>query len=413
MLVKHPLFTVATALGGFAAIALTLPAAAQQGDVLTLGAAVSLTGKYASSGQDTKDGYDIAVKKINDAGGVTVAGKKYKLEVRYYDDESTPARAAQLAERLIQQDGIKYILGPYGSGLTKAMAPVTEKYKVPMIEANGAARELFQNGWRFLFATLTTADKYVAPAVELIAEQAKKAGKDPSSIKIVMAFENDPFSLDVRTGVVELAKKYNMQILVDDKLPPEINDMAATLTKAKALKPDLLIVSGHEKGAALVIRQTAEMKVDVPMIATTHCDTAQVTEKQPKISDYVLCASQWDRSLKFSDKLFGSAEDFAKAFEKEYKRAPSYQVAESAAAVMVFADAFSRSKDLSPEAVRDAIAATDLKTFYGPIKFNAVGENAGKPMIMFQVQNGQYKVVYPPDVANAQLIYPMPTWAKR
>ncbi|MDB5368432.1 MAG: amino acid transporter substrate-binding protein [Rhodospirillales bacterium] len=393
--------------------ALALPASAQQGDVLTLGAAVSLTGKYASSGQDTKDGYDITVKKINEAGGVAIGGKKYKLEVKYYDDESTPARAAQLAERLIQQDGIKYILGPYGSGLTKAMAPITEKYKVPMIEANGAARELFQNGWKYLFATLTTADQYVAPSVELVAEQAQKAGKDPSTVKIVMAFENDPFSLDVRTGIVEAAKKYKMQILVDDKLPPDINDMAATLTKVKALKPDLLIVSGHEKGAALVVRQTAEMKVDVPMIATSHCDTAQITEKQPKISDYVLCASQWDRSLKFSDKLFGSAEDFAKLFEKDYKRSPSYQVAESAAAVMVFADAFSRSKELTPEAVRDAIAATDIKTFYGPIKFDETGQNAGKKMIMFQVQNGQYKVVYPAEVANAQLIYPIPSWSKR
>jgi branched-chain amino acid transport system substrate-binding protein len=393
--------------------ALALPACAQQGDVLTLGAAVSLTGKYASSGQDTKDGYDITVKKINENGGVTVAGKKYKLEVKYYDDESTPARAAQLAERLIQQDGIKYILGPYGSGLTKAMAPITEKYKVPMIEANGAARELFQNGWKYLFATLTTADLYVSPALELAAQQAKNAGKDPSTVKVVMAFENDPFSLDVRNGIEEVANKYKMHVLVDDKLPPDINDMAATLTKAKALKPDVLIVSGHEKGAALVVRQSAEMKVDVPMIATSHCDTAQITEKQPKISDYVLCSSQWDRSLKFSDKLFGSAEDFAKQFEKEYKRAPSYQVAESAAAAMVFADAFSRAKDLSPEAVRDAISATDLKTFYGPIKFDASGQNAGKPMIMFQVQNGQYKVVYPAEVANAQLIYPMPSWSKR
>jgi branched-chain amino acid transport system substrate-binding protein len=393
--------------------ALALPACAQQGDVLTLGAAVSLTGKYASSGQDTKDGYDITVKKINENGGVTVAGKKYKLEVKYYDDESTPARAAQLAERLIQQDGIKYILGPYGSGLTKAMAPITEKYKVPMIEANGAARELFQNGWKYLFATLTTADLYVSPALELAAQQAKNAGKDPSTVKVVMAFENDPFSLDVRNGIEEVANKYKMHVLVDDKLPPDINDMAATLTKAKALKPDVLIVSGHEKGAALVVRQSAEMKVDVPMIATSHCDTAQITEKQPKISEYVLCSSQWDRSLKFSDKLFGSAEDFAKQFEKEYKRAPSYQVAESAAAAMVFADAFSRAKDLSPEAVRDAISATDLKTFYGPIKFDASGQNAGKPMIMFQVQNGQYKVVYPAEVANAQLIYPMPSWSKR
>src|SRR6059058_2261449 len=102
-----------------------------EGDTVVLGAAVSLTGKYSVNGKNTKDGYDLAVKRINEMGGVKVGGKAYKLKVLYYDDESTPARGAQLAERLISQDGVQFVLGAYSSGLTKAIAPVTEKYKVP------------------------------------------------------------------------------------------------------------------------------------------------------------------------------------------------------------------------------------------------------------------------------------------
>src|SRR3546814_17304262 len=93
-----------------------------------------------------------------------------------------------------------------------------------------------------------------------------------------MAFENDPFSQDVRVGVVDAAKKHGMEIVIDDKLPPELNDMAATLTKVKALKPDILVVSGHAKGAATAVRQISEMKVDVPILAMTHCDSADVAE---------------------------------------------------------------------------------------------------------------------------------------
>jgi len=103
------------------ALALTLaaPASAKvEGDEIILGAAISLTGKYSSNGVNAKNGYDIAVKRINEMGGVKVNGKSYKLKVVYYDDESTPARGAQLAERLIQQDGVKYMLGPYSSCLT-------------------------------------------------------------------------------------------------------------------------------------------------------------------------------------------------------------------------------------------------------------------------------------------------------
>ena len=101
-----------------------MPAAAKVEDgYIVLGAAVSLSGKYSTNGKHTKNGYDLAAERINQQGGVTVDGQTYRLKIIYYDDESTPARAAQLAERLIQQDGVKFMLGPYSSGLTKAIAP--------------------------------------------------------------------------------------------------------------------------------------------------------------------------------------------------------------------------------------------------------------------------------------------------
>ena len=100
-------------------------------DVITLGAAVSETGKYSTNGVFTEKGYQLAVDKINSQGGVKVGGKTYKLAVKFYDDESSPARGAELVDRLIKQDGIKFILGPYSSGLTKAIAPETEKLQGP------------------------------------------------------------------------------------------------------------------------------------------------------------------------------------------------------------------------------------------------------------------------------------------
>jgi branched-chain amino acid transport system substrate-binding protein len=381
-------------------------ALAQGENEIVLGAAVSLTGNYSVNGKNTKDGYDLAVKRINEMGGVKISGKTYKLKIVYYDDESTPARAAQLTERLISQDGVKYMLGAYGSGLTKAMAPVTEKYKVPHVEGNGAARELFTQGYKYLFAVLSTSDYYLRDAVNLAAEVAKEHHKDPKSVKIAMAFENDPFSLDVRAGIVEDANKYGMKILIDDKLPRDINDMAATLTKVKAVKPDVLFVSGHEKGAVLVVRQVAEMNVDVPMIATTHCDSAKIAETMPRQAEGILCASQWDHKLAYKDKWFGTADDYAKRFEKEFNYPAPYQAAESTASVLVFADAFARANSLDPEKVRDALAATDLMTMYGPVKFDATGKNTKKPMVLYQVQGGDYKVVAPTKVAETKLVFP-------
>jgi branched-chain amino acid transport system substrate-binding protein len=329
-----------------AAVATATPALAKvEGDTIILGAAVSLSGKYTTAGNHTKKGYDLAVKRLNEMGGIKVGGKRYKLAIKYYDDESTPARGAQLAERLIQQDGIKFMLGPYSSGLTKAIAPVTEKYKIPMVEGNGASRSLFNKGYRYLFAVLSTSEQYLAEAINLAAEQARKAGRDPSSLKVAIAVENDPFSLDVRAGVIDDAARYGMQVVIDDKLPKEINDMSATLNKVKALKPDLLVVSGHSKGAALVTRQVAEMRVDVPMLAITHCESAKVDDKA-KFGDnanYTLCATQWAPTMTYKDRWFGSAGEYAKTFEKVYGYVPPYQAAESTAAVLVYIDALERA----------------------------------------------------------------------
>ena len=110
-------------------------ASAMDCGTIELGSAISLTGKYATNGVHAKNGYEFAIKKIAENGGVKMGDKCYNFNVTYYDDESKGDRAATLAERLINQDKVQYMLGPYSSGMTKAIAPVTEKYGIPMIEA--------------------------------------------------------------------------------------------------------------------------------------------------------------------------------------------------------------------------------------------------------------------------------------
>ena len=377
-------------------------------ETIVLGAAVSQTGKFSVSGIYTREGYDFAVEKINAAGGVKVGNETYKLEVKYYDDESDAARATQLAERLVSQDGVKFILGPYGSPITAAMAPVVEKLQVPMVEANGAARSLFTKGYKYTFAVLATSDRYLSSAVDLLAEKAKAAGKDPATLRIALAMGDDNFSQDVRTGIVEAAKKNGIQIVIDDKLPDAFTDMTATLTKVKAVKPDALFISGHEKGALTAARQIADQKVNVDMVAMTHCDSADIIKQVGDAAEYTLCASQWGPTLTYQDSLFGSAADYAKDYAAKYGHAAPYQAAESSAAVQVFADAFTRAGSLDVQKVRDALSTTKIDSFYGPIAIDSTGKNPAKDMIMMQVLKGKYVVVAPAKWAKDQVVYPRP-----
>jgi len=401
--------TIAAALTASLGLAAAPADAKVEGDTITLGAAMSLTGKYSTNGIDTQNGYELAVDMINKAGGVTVGGKSYKMKIAYYDDESTPARGAQLAERLINQDGVKYMLGPYSSGLTKAIAPVTEKYKIPMIEAEGASRSLFTQGYRYMFAVLSTSEQYLASSIALAAELAEANGKKVSDVKVALAFENDPFSLDVRAGVVEDAEKLGMNIVIDDKLPRDLADMTSTLTKVRALKPDLLVISGHAKGAVTAGRQISEMKLDVPMIAMTHCESAKITENfGAGPMEGILCPTQWSETLSYKDDLFGTAGEFDALFKKtypSYKTVP-YQAAQASAAVQVWKDAFERANSFDTDALRDAIADTDMETFYGRIKFAPEGNNIAKPMVLRQIQDGDYNVVAPTKWASSKVRHP-------
>ncbi len=396
-----------------AMMASTAIASAADCETITLGSAISLTGKYATNGVHAKNGYEFAIKKIDEAGGIKFGGKCYNFNVIYYDDESKGDRGATLAERLISQDKVQYMLGPYSSGLTKAIAPVTEKYGIPMVEAEGASRSLFNKGYKYLFAVLSTSEQYLASAVTLAGEKAVEGGKTAGDVKVAIAVENDPFSLDIRAGVMEDAAKLGMKIVIDEKLPRDLSDMTAILTKVKLVKPDLLVVSGHSKGAATAVRQIGEQKISTPMIALTHCEAADVTGNFGAAANDILCATQWSETLSYSDPIFGTAAEYEVQFKAAYpeyasKKVP-YQTAQASAAVYVFKDAFERAASLDKEKVRDAIAATDMKTFYGGIKFSEAGNNIAKPMVLRQIQDGAYNVVAPSAFASHKVNWPRKT----
>ena len=203
---------------------------------------------------------------------------------------------------------------------------------------------------------------------------AAKAGyKAPSDLRIGMAFENDGFSLDVRAGVLDVAKKYNMKIVIDDKLPADLSDMSATLTKFKALKPDILLVSGHSKGAATAARQIEEMKIQAPSLRYTHCEAAKVHVKFPKSANGLLCPTQWLQ-------ICPTVSRFLVMLRSMTKTSKSHTLSTTQAFLtrqprllplsLVFKDAFERANSFDRDKVRDALSATDMETFYGPVKFS-------------------------------------------
>ncbi len=381
-------------------------------DTIVFGAAISITGKTAKEGEYTRDGYQFAVDKVNEMGGIKVGGKTYKVALKYYDDETKPERSAQLFEKLINEDKVNLLLGPYGSSPTGTVAPIAERYHIPMVEANGAAEGVFNKGYKFSFMILSPAKLYLRGIIDLI------RAKDPSAKTVAILGENESFSKEVAAGASEYAKEKGMEVVYDELYPTNAQDVSALLTAIKGKNPQVILGSGHLQDSLLIVKTAKDLNVlPKAMGFSVGPSSPEFRDNLKKNADYIFGATQWTEALRYkgtdpwsTPQAFGAA---FRAKHPEYKVIP-YQVAESAVAVIAYKSAIEKAGTLDPGKVRDALAAIDLNSFYGRVKFDPRGVNIYKPMVVEQLQpDGNKYTVWPGDVAEKPALYPMPGWDKR
>jgi len=374
---------------------------------IKLGAAVSETGKYAREGKDTRQGYDTWVDWVNNEyGGVKVGDNCYNVEIIYYDDEGDPDTAANLAEKLITDDEVDFLLGPYSSGLTMAASAISEKYNKIMIEGNGASESLFERGFKNLFAVLTPAGNYTQSALKALA--------DKGATSVVIAYEDTAFPSAVGAGAQRWAEEYGLEILGVETYPKDVADVSAIMTKFRDMEPDVFVGGGHFNDALLFVRAAQELGFSPKaMVITVGPSNPKFVEEVGDAANYIIGPTQWEATMGYKDDYFGSAADFAARYEGMWGEPPTYQAAESTATALALQLAIEAAGSLDADAVRQALNDLDVMTFYGPINFDETGKNAGKPMGAIQIQDGVINVVAPAEAAVSELEYPMPAWDER
>ena len=195
-----------------------------------LGAAVSLTGNLAKLGAETKAGYELWMEKVNAQGGLNVKGEKRPVAITFYDDQSDANRATKLVDKLISEDGIKLILGPYSSGITLPVSTITERNRVLLMSAGGNADELFTRNFRYIFGVWPLASEPIQTTLKVI-----KAA-DPSLKNVGIAVKDNLFSLTAARGAREEAKNQDYNIVLDEKYPADVNDFSSLIGKAKGIE---------------------------------------------------------------------------------------------------------------------------------------------------------------------------------
>ena len=381
--------------------------AAAQSDTIVLGAAVQLTGKLANTGRYYGDVYRFAIDKINEKGGISVGGKKYKLALKIYDSQSDVNRGVQQYVQLVTQDKVDFLLGPFASNDALDDSSVAEKYQVPMVQGGGASSQIFSRGYKYIFGTLPPADDYFASTIAMIG----KLNLKPKSVVLIAA--DDSFDVSVANGTRKLLKQAGIEPVLDKQFRETSPEFSSLLSLTKTKEPEVILWAGHESEALSFIRQAKSLDVSPSLFwsFTVGVPTSDFRKALGKDAEYTFGMTSWLPDKTVKDDWFGDAEAFAKEYQQKFGYAPDYHAASGAADVETFAKAIGAAGSLDRSKVRDAIAKIDFPSLYGRIRYEANGQ-ISLPQTVIQIQDGQIVPIFTSELLGKPR-YPAPPWNKR
>jgi branched-chain amino acid transport system substrate-binding protein len=366
-------------------------------DDVVVGASVALTGKYSRTGQEQLNGFKMWAKDVNAHGGLL--GRKVRLV--YYDDESKPDTAARLYEKLITDDKVDLLFGPYSSGVTMAASTVAEKHGFPMVSTGASASKIWSRGYKNIFGLYTPANTYM----DQILEFAKSKGLK----RVALINADTAFPRAVAAGVRVTAKRLGMEVVFDEEYGKASTDFAAMILRMKTKKPDMVIGGSYLPDSTAFMRQAKENRLYAKIFAFA---------VGPGLPDFgtnlgpdaegVMGNTQWEATLNIP-----GAKDFGERYKKKYGHEPGYHAAGGYGAGQVLQAAVATAGSLDRDKVRQALSDLDTTTIFGRYKVDATGLQVGKPGYSIQWIGGERHVVLPADVATAKIVYPFKDWSER
>lgn len=370
-------------------------------NTIKIGVITSLTGSQAAFGEAHKNGYAIALDQINAKGGVL--GKK--LELDFYDDQSKPDQAVQGVSKLVDQDHVPVLIGPYSSENAKAMINPVIQHQVPLLIPTATADNVMDSKSPWIFRICAGANDYAKKTIEFLQHNGS-----PKTMAIV--YEKTNFGQANMQAMKEAATKAGIKLVAIEQYEAKTPDYRAVLRRVKAANPDVIYFCSYLLDATTLMRQSRE--VDLNPKYYTSSGTGFAAAEFPtskgagKDAEYTFSVSQW-----LADAPWPGSKEFDAEYAKRFGSHPAYHAIQAYESLMVVAQAINSARSLTPAKIRDAIRATNLKTSaFGPVKFDATGQNQHTVLIT-QVQGGKYHLVYPPDVADAKPIIPAPKWSER
>jgi branched-chain amino acid transport system substrate-binding protein len=271
-------------------------------DVIRFGAPLPITGPLAPEAVKQQQGYNLWAEEANKAGGISVGGKNYKVEIVYTDYQSNTPRAVQATEQMITQDNVNFMFGAFGSGAAKAASTVSEKYKVPTLAATASSSQVYDQGYKYLFGTFTPNDTLTTPLTQII------KAKAPEVKKVAILARNDLFPLAIAQEMDKSAKANGFEVVYFEKYAIGTLDHSAALSQIKSLTPQWIFVTGYTNDLLLVRKQMVDQEMKGPVVTMIAGPAYQeFSDALGQSAENITSSSWWHPAEQYQGKdIFGS-----------------------------------------------------------------------------------------------------------
>jgi branched-chain amino acid transport system substrate-binding protein len=414
---------IKAAIGAGLTIAFAASAQAQQ--EVRIGVIYPLTGPSASTGAELKNALELAADIINNgakvrdlpfaAGGGLPNLKGAKIKLVFADHQGNPQTGATEAERLISQEKVVALVGSYNSNVTLTASQVAERYKIPFLNPESSSASLTQRGFKWFFRTTPHDDLFVQNAFDFLKELQEKKG-----VKIgpVATFnENGLWGTETTKLQAKLASERSYALAKQILYPAKTTQLTSEVQTLKAANPSLVLQSSYTPDAILSMKTYKELGFAPDMILANNAgftDT-EFIRTLGKDAEYIITREVWALDLAGRNPLIKEVNDL---YNSRYKANFTGNSSRTFTGLMVMADAINRAKSTEPEAIRKALADTNMTAEqlimpWKGVKFDASGQNVLGRGILVQIIGGKYNTVWPFEMASREVTWPMPKWDQR
>jgi branched-chain amino acid transport system substrate-binding protein len=371
-------------------------------DPIVIGVSLPLTGDFSEPGKGVQRGYEAWAKVVNDGGGLL--GRQVELKI--LDDQSNAERVVSDYEQLIGRDQVDLVFGPFSTRLVVPSARVAEEYGMLFVEPAGAAKEVFEQGFKNLF--------YAAPAVaddhyNHLAEHILALPADQRPKTVAYAAMDDPFAQGTAYGLKEKMEQAGVKTVVNEVYPPNTTDFSSIAAKIANSKADMVVGGSQYQDGVNLIVALQQLNYQPKLAAFSTAPTSPEFAKAiGNKTEGVLAPTGYTQDAKYPSNL-----EFVQKYTAQFGSPPEEDEANGYTTGQVVAAAVkavgcAEQGDCQKRLV-EWLRANEVQTVVGPLRWDDKGRPQGAHMIQ-QWVDGEIRIVLPEDVKEADFVYPKPKW---